>query len=59
MRNIIRLSEELGISSLTEGVETHQQFTILSEMGCKLFQGYFFAMPMPKDEFEVFAFGNG
>ena len=52
VRNIIRLSEELGIDSLTEGVETEKQYHILSSMGCKLFQGYYFAKPLPVEEFE-------
>lgn len=54
IRNIIRLSEELNIVSLTEGVETVQQYSQLSEMGCILFQGYYFAKPLPQDEFEKF-----
>ena len=55
VHNVIRLSEELGIVSLTEGVETEQQYHILAEMGCRLFQGYYFAKPMPAEEFEEFA----
>ena len=58
VKNIIRLSEELGIDSLTEGVETKHQFELLSEMGCELFQGYYFAKPMPISEFEDFAFNR-
>jgi EAL domain-containing protein (putative c-di-GMP-specific phosphodiesterase class I) len=42
----------LGLSSLTEGVETEDQYNMLSQMGCNLFQGYFFAKPMTVDEFE-------
>ena len=52
VQSIINLSEDLNISSLTEGVETEEQFRKLSEMGCNLFQGYYFAKPMPVDEFE-------
>ncbi|MBO4241858.1 MAG: EAL domain-containing protein, partial [Clostridiales bacterium] len=52
LQNIINLSEDLGISSLTEGVETKEQHDMLSGMGCKLFQGFYFAEPMPEDEFE-------
>ena len=52
VKNIIRLSEELGISALTEGVETKEQYQTLSQMGCSLFQGYYFAKPLPVEEFE-------
>ena len=54
VRNMIQLSQELGIASLTEGVETDAQYQALSDMGCRLFQGYYFAKPMPVDEFEAF-----
>ena len=52
IRNMIRLSDELGIAALTEGVETKDQYAFLSDMGCKLFQGFYFARPMPVDDFE-------
>ena len=52
VNNIIKLSEDLEISSLTEGVETEYQFHRLSEMGCKLFQGYYFSKPIPLEDFE-------
>ncbi len=55
IKNIIRLSDELGIASLTEGVETEQQFSELAHMGCVMFQGYYFAKPMPVEEFIAFA----
>ncbi|SFD22378.1 EAL domain-containing protein [Ruminococcus albus] len=55
VRNILRLTNELGIDSLTEGVETEVQYEKLSQMGCKMFQGYYFAKPMPVEEFEAFA----
>ena len=52
VKNVINLSEDLGISSLTEGVETVEQYEMLSEMGCKLFQGYYFSKPVTLEAFE-------
>ena len=52
LKNILNLTEDLGLISLTEGVETEKQFKMLSEMGCKLFQGYYFSKPMTVKEFE-------
>ena len=52
LQNIIHLSDDLGIVSLTEGVETEDQFRMLTRMHCILFQGYHFAKPMPVEEFE-------
>ncbi len=54
LQNIMNLSDDLGIASLTEGVETQHQLDMLCEMGCKLFQGYLFAKPMPLEEVERF-----
>ncbi len=54
LNHIVKLSEDLGVTSLTEGVETHDQYEMLVGMGCKLFQGYYFARPMPVEEFEIF-----
>jgi diguanylate cyclase (GGDEF)-like protein len=52
VKNVIRLSEDLGIVSLTEGVETLEHFDILHNLGCILFQGYSFSKPVPLEEFE-------
>lgn len=53
LRNIIQMSTDLNIVPLTEGVETEKQYDNLSRMGCKLFQGYFFAKPMPMADFQA------
>ena len=52
LQTIINLSGHLGIPAITEGVETADQVSMLVSMGCNLFQGYYFAKPMPLDEFE-------
>ena len=52
VRQIIALARELGITSLTEGVETEEQYGKLQDMGCQMYQGYYFARPMPLEEFE-------
>ena len=54
IRNMINLSNELNITTLTEGVETELQYNKLIDMGCSLFQGYYFAKPMPDEEFKTF-----
>ena len=53
LRNVLRLSSDLGLFSLTEGVETEDQYKMLNEMGCNLFQGYYFAKPMSVADFEA------
>ena len=52
LQTIINLSDKLGMPSVTEGVETADQLDMLVNMGCRMFQGYYFAKPMPVEEFE-------
>ena len=52
IKSIINMSEELGMDTLTEGVETAKQFEKLFAMGCKLYQGYYFSKPVPVEDFE-------
>lgn len=52
LNNIIDLSKTLGLSVITEGVETKEQVTALTKMGCRIYQGYYFSKPIPIEEFE-------
>lgn len=52
LKMVIELSKTLEMPVITEGVETKEQVTRLTEMGCDMFQGYYFAKPMPIHEFE-------
>lgn len=52
LNSIVDMANNLDMPQITEGVETKEQFEMLKEMGCKLFQGYFFSKPVPLDEFE-------
>jgi len=56
VQNIIGLSKDLGIASLTEGVETAEQYNVLHAMGCIMFQGYHFSKPVPVPDFEQYCF---
>ena len=56
---VIAMAKRLGIVSLTEGVETKEQFDSLKKMGCELYQGYCFAKPMPVEDFEKYLSENG
>lgn len=52
IKNIINMTKEMDIDSLTEGVETAKQYEYLYAMGCKLYQGYYFSKPIPVEDFE-------
>jgi EAL domain-containing protein (putative c-di-GMP-specific phosphodiesterase class I) len=51
-RTIINLSGTLQLSTIAEGVEKTEQAEILRELGCDYGQGYFFARPVPIEQFE-------
>lgn len=54
----IDLAKRLGMSIVAEGIETREQVDFLKEQKCDLIQGYYFAKPMPVEEFEKKAFSN-
>ena len=52
MNAVIDMSKKLGLTVVTEGVETEEQVNYLTEAGCDIFQGYYFSKPMPIRDFE-------
>lgn len=49
---IITLSKKMNMTVVAEGVETLQQVNMLAEMGCEIFQGYYFSKPISVPDFE-------
>lgn len=52
MNSVIDMSKCLGLTVVTEGVETIEQVEYLTKAGCDIFQGYYFAKPMSVGDFE-------
>ena len=50
LENIVSLNKQLGMISLTEGVETLEQYKFLGSIGCQRVQGYYFSKPVPYEE---------
>jgi EAL domain-containing protein (putative c-di-GMP-specific phosphodiesterase class I) len=50
VRTIIELGKNLDLEVIAEGVETQEQYDILSEMGCDAIQGYIFSRPLEAEE---------
>lgn len=49
---IMGLARWMDLRVVAEGVETREQLERLKEIGCDYVQGYYFARPMPSEEFE-------
>jgi EAL domain-containing protein (putative c-di-GMP-specific phosphodiesterase class I) len=50
IRAVNGLGQSLGIKTIAEGVETHEQLDKLRREGCTEAQGYFFSGPRPASE---------
>jgi len=50
---IISLAQSLKLEILAEGVETEAQLNVLKDLGCEIFQGYYFTKPLALDMFEA------
>lgn len=51
LKNIISMANELGMQTLTEGVETEETYNFLKDNGCDKLQGFLFSRPMSKEDF--------
>ena len=49
---IVKMAKKLNMPVITEGVETKEQVHTLTQMGCDMFQGYYFSRPISVDAFE-------
>ena len=54
VKTIINLAKIMNLRTVAEGVETKEQVQRLDELGCDIYQGYFFAKPMVKEELAEF-----
>lgn len=49
--SVIDMAAKLGINIVAEGVEEQKHIDLLRELNCGMVQGYYFAKPMPVEEF--------
>jgi EAL domain-containing protein (putative c-di-GMP-specific phosphodiesterase class I)/ActR/RegA family two-component response regulator len=52
--SIIKLSRQLGMTTVAEGVETEEQLVLLEQLDCDIAQGYYFGKPMPSASFRKY-----
>ena len=58
MRGMMDIIGKLGKEVVCEGVETETQARQLIKLGCDHIQGFFYARPMPKEQFLDFLLNN-
>jgi diguanylate cyclase (GGDEF)-like protein len=53
----VALAQNLGLTTVAEGVESAQAWEQLLRLGCDVAQGHFISRPLPADELEVWLAG--
>jgi diguanylate cyclase (GGDEF)-like protein len=48
---VIAMAKSLDMPVIAEGVEEEQQVELLTRLGCRYIQGYYFARPMPTEQY--------
>lgn len=59
VKSVIDMSKALKLKTVAEGIEEREQVEMLKRLRCDYIQGYYFARPLPIDQFEKLAFGEG
>ena len=49
IRTIVELARVMGMDVVAEGIETHEQYALLRQLGCRLGQGFLFSRPVPAE----------
>ncbi|MBQ8625518.1 MAG: EAL domain-containing protein [Agathobacter sp.] len=55
IRNVISMCRDLKMDVVTEGIETKEQIDFITSCGCPIAQGFYYAPPLPENEFVAFA----
>lgn len=56
VRTIVVMAHNLGLAVVAEGIESENQFRVVSALGCEFVQGYFFSPPLAPRDVERFVF---
>ncbi|MFI3177656.1 MAG: bifunctional diguanylate cyclase/phosphodiesterase [Eubacteriales bacterium] len=54
LKYLIQMIKSLNYQVIVEGVETQEQAKFLAEIECDMAQGYYYAKPMPMEEFNEY-----
>lgn len=58
VRAVVQMAQAFGFKTLAEGVEDSAVLSMLKNLGCDIVQGYYFARPLPLEEFKEFLLKN-
>ena len=53
IEHLVKLSNELNIKTVAEGVSEEKEYEFLKNIGCTYLQGYYFSKPMSSEEFKT------
>lgn len=59
LASVVDMAQRLNMPVIAEGVEKKSQVDFLRGIGCEYVQGFYFAKPMPSEEYERLAFQAG
>ncbi|KJY84873.1 hypothetical protein TW81_02460 [Vibrio galatheae] len=54
LAGVLDMAQRLGMETVAEGVESAEEAVVLRQLGCDVFQGYYFAKPMPLGALEEY-----
>jgi diguanylate cyclase (GGDEF)-like protein len=58
IHHVINLAMSLHMKTICEGIETIEQVDLLTRLQCDMAQGFYFARPMPIEEYEKKLYGE-
>jgi len=58
LSSLLDMGRSLAVATVAEGVETVDDWNLLSELGCDIIQGYLVAKPMPADQLLGWTMGH-
>lgn len=51
IRGIVKMADEMRLSTVIEGIETEEQLALVTDIGCRYAQGYLLGRPAPPEVF--------
>ncbi len=58
LASVVRMAKLLEMPVIAEGVEKEHQVKFLKKIGCEYVQGFYYAKPMPSEQYEQLVFAN-